>query len=102
MSRDLFFTPCFAEEACEAGSCEGCKEEYCYDDCDLMYQGNRGKGKDEILFQGYGKGKCVEVTCKKKEDCSHLEHSGFDCKYGECICKNKQSWECHTRRYKFS
>ena len=93
ISRGLYFTPFIVLEACYAGSCKSCRDEDCSGKCDVVYQGNRGKGKDKILFQGYGKGKCVDITCKKKEDCSHLGHSGFDCdsKDGECICKNKLS-----------
>ena len=53
------------------------------------------KGKDKLLYHGPGKGKCVEKTCKKKEDCKNQDHSGFDCvfhaEYGHCQCK-KTSW----------
>merc|ERR1719430_1307454 len=62
---------------CPIGSCEGCSQEQCFWECAKVFTGE--KGKDKLLYHGPGKGKCVENTCKKKEDCKNRAHSGYDC-----------------------
>ena len=76
-------------ESCAIGSCEGCSEDQCFEACRLVHEGE--KGNAALIYGRPGKGKCVEATCKKKEDCKNLGHSGFDCIKGRCECK-KTSW----------
>jgi len=81
--------------SCPIGSCEGCSEEKCFGDCRLVYTGE--KGKDKLFYHGPGKGKCVERTCKKKEDCKNYEHSGFDCSsrgYCKSPCNHIHCYKC--------
>jgi len=81
-------------KVCQRGSCEGCSKEECHGACTFVFEGKNGK--DKLLYQGQGKGKCVEYTCKRKEDCKNYGHSGFDCKFfgsdGYCLS------ECHHNR----
>jgi len=80
---------------CPIGSCEGCSQEQCFWECAKVFTGE--KGKDKLLYHGPGKGKCVENTCKKKEDCKNHGHSGFDCSiYGYCEspCSHNSCYKC--------
>jgi len=82
-------------EWCEVGNCEGCRENQCLGDCTFVFKGK--KGKDKLFYYGRGKGKCVENTCNKKEDCKNHGHSGFDCdKYGYCEspCSYRRCSKC--------
>jgi len=69
-------------KSCAIGSCEGCSEDQCFEACKFMYEGKKGNGTQ--IYQGAGEGKCVEATCKKKEDCKNLGHSGYNCNKGHC------------------
>jgi len=80
---------------CPIGSCEGCSQEQCFWECAKVFTGE--KGKDKLLYHGPGKGKCVENTCKKKEDCKNHAHSGFDCNsHGYCSssCSDSRCYKC--------
>jgi len=85
----------YFDESCKVGSCEGCSEEDCFGNCKLVYTGK--KGKDKLFYHGKGKGKCVENTCKKKEDCKNHGHSGFDCNkdgYCDSPCSYRRCSKC--------